>query len=159
MTSVADWMESTWLSQFVINRSWTWPTLESLHFLGLCVLMGAVLIMDLRLIGFRREIPLRAVHRLMPAAIAGFAVNLLTGVIFVFAEPRLYLENPAFQIKMSLIVLAGLNFLLYHYKVDPLLARLGPDSATPPLAKGVGAASLLFWFGVLAYGRLLPYFG
>jgi len=159
MTSVAAWIESTSLSQFIINRSWTWPTLESLHFLGLCVLIGAVLIMDLRLIGFQREIPLRAVHKLMPFALLGFTVNLLTGVMFVFGEPQLYLDNPAFRIKMSLIVLAGLNFVLYYYKVDPLLTRLGPDSPPPPLAKGVGAASLLFWFGVLAYGRLLPYFG
>src|SRR5690606_13946706 len=116
MTSVAAWIESTSLSQFIINRSWTWPTLESLHFLGLCVLIGAVLIMDLRLIGFQREIPLRAVHKLMPFALLGFTVNLLTGVMFVFGEPQLYLDNPAFRIKMSLIVLAGLNFVLYYYK-------------------------------------------
>src|SRR5690606_18227695 len=111
--------------QFIIDRSWTWPTLESLHFLGLCVLIGAILIMDLRLIGFHREIPLRAVHRLVPAAWLGFVVNLLTGVLFVFGEPRLYLENPAFGLKMALIVLAGLNFVLYRRKVEPLLATLG----------------------------------
>ncbi|MNC94465.1 hypothetical protein D3C83_113250 [compost metagenome] len=60
---------------------------------------------------------------------------------------------------MVLILLAGLNFLLYYKKVEPQLFKLGPNDATPGLAKAVGAASLLFWFGVLTFGRLLPYLG
>jgi hypothetical protein len=60
---------------------------------------------------------------------------------------------------MGLIVLAGLNFLVYFMKVEPKIIHLGPHDPTPALAKTVGALSLLFWFGVLSYGRLLPYLG
>jgi hypothetical protein len=60
---------------------------------------------------------------------------------------------------MALVLLAGLNFLLFLFKIEPSLAGLGPTDATPMSAKAVGAASLVFWFGVLAYGRLLPYLG
>jgi hypothetical protein len=159
LDALAKWLESTWLHDIVIGYAWSWPTLESLHFLGLCLLIGAILVMDLRLIGFQRMIPLQAVHSLMPVALVGFIINLLTGVAFVFGDPNLYFVNPAFGIKMALVVLAGLNFILYYIKVDPLLAANLPTAPTPMLAKAVGAASLIFWFGVLTYGRLLPYLG
>jgi hypothetical protein len=159
MGSLYDWMESTPINEVVMYYRWSWPALETLHFLGLCLLIGAVLIMDLRLIGFQRMIPLRAVHSLMPVALAGFAINLITGLGFLFGDPRLYVVNYAFWVKMVLVVLAGLNFLLFLFKVEPRLARIGPHDATPMSAKAVGTASLVFWFGVLLYGRLLPYLG
>jgi hypothetical protein len=115
--------------------------------------------MDLRLIGFQNVIPLKAVHSLMPVAIGAFAVNLITGLGFLVGDPRLYTSNWAFWLKMVLIVLAGLNFLLYYKKVEPQLLALGPNEATPSLAKAIGVASLIFWFGVLSLGRLLPYLG
>jgi hypothetical protein len=62
-------------------------------------------------------------------------------------------------VKMILIVLAGLNFLVYFTKVEPMILKLGPHEPTPFSAKTVGALSLAFWFGVLAFGRLLPYLG
>jgi hypothetical protein len=159
MNPVLDWMQTTWLNQLALNYAWTWPTLESLHFLGLCLLIGAILIMDLRLIGFERLIPLRAVHGLVPLAFLGFGINLATGLMFCFGDPYRYAINIAFQIKMVLVLLAGLNALLYYVKVEPLLAAVGPHGKTPPLAKAVGAASILLWFGVLTYGRLIPYLG
>lgn len=159
MDALASWMESTWINNVVLGYAWSWPTLESIHFIALCFLIGALLVMDLRLIGFQNVIPLRAVHGLMPVAIVSFAFSLLSGLGFLFGDPNLYFINPAFQIKMALVVLAGLNFLLYYLKVEPMLAMLGPHDPTPPIAKTVGALSLLFWFGVLSYGRLLPYLG
>lgn len=159
MNSVYDWMESTPINEVVMYYRWSWPALEALHFLGLCLLIGSILVMDLRLIGFQRTIPLRAVHKLMPFAIAGFSINLLTGVGFLFGDPKLYAINYAFWVKMSLVLLAGINFLYYLFRVEPALAHLGPHDATPAQAKLVGGASLFFWFGVLLYGRLLPYLG
>jgi hypothetical protein len=154
-----DWMTTTWINQLVLGYAWSWPTLESLHFIALCLLMGSLLIMDLRLIGFQRIIPLSAVHSLMPVAIVSFIVNLVTGLGFLFGDPYTYAANWAFWMKMSLVLLAGLNFLLYYTKVEPAIVRLGPNDATPGLAKAVGVMSLTFWFGVLAFGRLLPYLG
>jgi hypothetical protein len=159
MNSVYQWMTDTWINSLIIGYRWSWPTLETLHFLGLCMLIGSVLIMDLRLIGFQRAIPMNAVHALMPVALVGFGINLITGLGFLFGDPSLYFINYAFWVKMVLVLLAGLNFLLFFFKVEPTLARLGPHDPTPALAKAVGAASIAFWFGVLAYGRLLPYLG
>jgi hypothetical protein len=159
MEALQDWMQTTPINSLVLGYAWSWPTLESLHFLALCTLMGSLLIMDLRLIGFNNIIPLRAVHSLMPVAIVSFAINLITGLGFLFGEPYLYFANWAFWAKMGLVLLAGLNFLVYFMKVEPKIINLGPSEPTPPLAKAVGALSLVFWFGVLSFGRLLPYLG
>ena len=159
MDALADWLQSTWINGVVMGYAWSWPSLETVHFIALCFLIGALLIMDLRLIGFQSVIPLRAVHRLMPVAIVAFTFSLLSGIGFLFGDPNLYFINPAFWIKMGLVALAGLNFLVYYFKVEPALVALGPSEPTPPLAKTVGVASLVFWFGVLTFGRLLPYLG
>jgi hypothetical protein len=157
--SLANWMESTWVNELVIGYAWTWPTLETLHFIALCFLMGTLLVMDLRLIGFQRVIPLPAVHRLMPVALASFSINLITGVLFCFGDPHRYFVNISFQLKVMFLILAGLNFLLYFMKIEPQLATLDAHADTPPMAKAVGAASLVFWFAVLSFGRLIPYLG
>ena len=159
LDSLMDWLVSTPINGLVLNYAWSWPTLESLHFLALCTLMGSLMIMDLRLIGFNRLIPLQAVHSLMPVAIVSFAINMITGLGFIFGDPHTYFANWAFWAKMLLVVLAGLNFLLYFTKVEPTILKLGPNEPTPMLAKAVGSLSLIFWFGVLSFGRLLPYLG
>ena len=159
MDAVMDWMVTTPINALVLGYAWSWPTLESLHFLALCTLMGSLLVMDLRLIGFHRIIPLSAVHSLMPLAIVSFAINLITGLGFLFGDPYTYAANYAFWVKMSLILLAGVNFLVYFTAVEPKIIKLGPNEPTPGGAKVVGVLSLVFWFGVLAYGRLLPYLG
>jgi hypothetical protein len=89
LDALMDWLVSTPINGLVLNYAWSWPTLESLHFLALCTLMGSLLIMDLRLIGFNRVIPLQAVHSLMPVAIVSFAINLITGLGFLFGDPHI----------------------------------------------------------------------
>jgi len=157
--AVQDWMETTWVHHVVLDYAWSWPTLETLHFIGLSGLIGSLIVMDLRLIGFQNVIPLRAVHALMPVAIVSFAINLITGLGFVIAVPRMYTNNWSFWAKMICVALAGLNFLIYYLTVEPKLMRAGPVAPTPLSAKAIGVSSLVLWFSVLSFGRLLPYLG
>lgn len=159
MNSVLDWMETTWINSLALDYAWTWPILETLHFIGMSLLIGSILVMDLRLLGVQRVIPTVTVHQLLPMAFIGFGINLLTGIVFAFGDPHRYFVNISFQIKMVLILLAGLNALLYALKVAPSVSH-GPQSGeTPPLAKAVGGASLVLWIGVICFGRLIPYLG
>jgi len=157
--AVQDWMETTWVHHVVLDYAWSWPTLETLHFLGLCTLIGSLLVMDLRLIGFQNLIPLRAVHALMPVAIISFGINLISGLGFVIAVPRMYTGNWSFWAKMICVALAGLNFLIYYTMIEPKLLKAGPTAPTPLSAKAIGVSSLALWFSVLSFGRLLPYLG
>lgn len=159
MDAILNWMQSTALSGFVVGYSWTWPTLEILHFTGMCLLFGAILIMDLRLLGFQKLVTADAVHQLVPYAIIGFAINITTGILFLFGDPFRYAANISFQIKMVLVLLAGINALVYSYKVEPLMKASGPDGEYPYLAKTVGLASIVLWLGVISFGRLIPYLG
>jgi hypothetical protein len=159
MNAILDWMQSTWINQLAVGYAWSWPTLESLHFIGMTLLFGALIIMDLRLLGFEKASAVIATDHLVPIAFTGFGINLISGIIFCFGDPHRYAINISFQLKMLLVFLAGLNFLYYKFKVEPQVINLGPGEDTPPIAKFVGGASLVLWLGVLSYGRLIPYLG
>jgi hypothetical protein len=116
--------------------------------------------MDLRLLGFDRlSLSSAAVHKLIPLTIAGFTINLITGVIFLFGDPYRYAMNISFVTKAVLIVIAGLNALYFWIKVTPVLEHAGPHEDPPASIKIVGLMSLLLWTAVLCFGRLIPYLG
>ena len=148
------------LSQWIQATYWLWPVLEIIHFFGLTLLMGGLIIVDLRMIGFFPTINLQGVKKLLPFVIFGFLLNLITGILFVYGDPSRYAINIGFQIKLILILLAGCNAAIYHFRVEGYALDLGSSSIRPPLAiKLVGLTSLSLWTGVLLLGRLIPYVG
>jgi hypothetical protein len=160
MDALVAWIESTSLSVFVNSYSWIWPAAETLHFLGLAILIGTVGVLDLRLLGFMKRLPVLPLNRLVDWGIAGFVVNLITGVVFLFGSPGQYANNIAFYYKLAFIVLAGINVLAFSFSgVERTVALLGPGDDAPRTAKVVAAVSLLLWFGVMYFGRMLPYIG
>src|SRR4029434_859942 len=98
-----------WLVGFIVKHSpvaelmrtaWAWPIAESLHFLGLSLLIGMIGAFDLRLLGVGKRIPIAAMHRFIPWGIAGFAINVCTGLLFVLTEPDQYIYNSSFHLKL-----------------------------------------------------------
>ena len=106
------------LSQWIQATYWLWPVLEIIHFFGLTLLMGGLIIVDLRMIGFFPTISLQEVKKLLPFVIFGFLLNLITGILFVYGDPSRYAINIGFQIKLILILLAGCNAAIYHFRVE-----------------------------------------
>ena len=148
------------LSQWIQATYWLWPVLEIIHFFGLTLLMGGLIIVDLRMIGFFPTINLQGVKKLLPFVIFGFSLNLITGILFVYGDPSRYAINIGFQIKLILILLAGCNAAIYHFRVEGYALDLGSSSIRLPLTiKLVGLTSLGLWTGVLLLGRLIPYVG
>jgi hypothetical protein len=147
------------LNQWIQSTYWLWPVLEIIHFIGLSLLLGGLIVIDLRLAGHFRALNVAATHKLIPVVLLGFALNITTGVLFFYGDPMRYSVNIGFQIKMILVILAGLNALLYYWKVRPLVAGWEEDTASAPIARVVAYASLATWTGVLLCGRLIPYVG
>jgi hypothetical protein len=145
------------LTQWIQTNYWLWPILEIAHFMGLSLLIGGLLIVDLSLAGLL-QLQLSATHKLLPVVLIGFGINLVTGILFFYGDPMRYSVNIGFQIKMCLIGLAGINALFYHWKLSPLMADWNSESP-PPLAKLIAFTSLTAWMGVLLFGRLIPYVG
>lgn len=158
MTDILTWIEACWIGEMVRGIAWMFPALETLHFMGLCILMGGLLVVDLRLIGYVKFIPTRAAMAFVPIIIIGFVINLISGIGFFCADPFGYYPNLYFRWKMFLILLAGLNALWYwlggqHQKVLALAEGADTESS----AKIIAWASLVFWTSVIVLGRLIPF--
>src|SRR5580658_6846239 len=99
---ILHWIKETALGETVRESTWLFATGETLHFIGLSLLFGSLLIVELRLLGFLRGIPVRAALDFLPFALLGFLINLATGIEFFTADPFMYWPNPAFRLKMFL---------------------------------------------------------
>jgi hypothetical protein len=142
---------------------WAWPLCESLHFIGMAMLVGVAGVIDLRLLGVAKGLPLGPLQRLMPWAALGFAINLITGFVFIAGNPRQYIGPPlslSFAAKMLFILLAGLNVLLFYITgLKRLVDRVEAGHDAPLGAKVSAAVSLFLWIGVMYWGRMLQFFG
>jgi len=134
------------------------PTLETLHFIGLALLVGGIAVLDLRVLGIGKGLSVKPFHKLLPLVFLGLGINVVSGVLFFLADPVGYGNNTAFQWKMVLIVLAGLNALWFEVAVAKDVPNWGPDTDAPQLAKVICGLSLFLWAGVIVAGRMMPSF-
>lgn len=142
----------------VMLTTWGWPIAESLHFIGLCLLIGGVGTFDLRLLGVARRVPIAVVHRLIPFGLVGFAINITTGSLFLMTEPDQYIYNVSFHLKLLFLAIAGINACLFY--LTSYRAVFGPNAPldAPTHAKVIAAISLTSWMLVIICGRLLTFF-
>jgi len=145
------------VGSFVTDTPWMWPTCETLHFVGLSLLLGVVLLVDLRMLGVVRGVSFQSLHRLLPWAAIGFGVNIGTGMLFFVGIPGQYTKNPAFYWKIGLAMLAGLNAVYFTILDEPW--ALGPKEDAPLTAKIAAGSAMLLWLGVLYFGSMLPFIG
>ena len=154
---VLHWIESTWLGETTRDVVWMFPTFEILHFMGLCVLIGAVLVMDLRVLGLLRTIPMRQALSFTPIALGAFAVNLMSGIGFFCSDPFRHSVNIAFKWKMALVLVAGVNALWFWLTRHRKLAEMANGGDADLTSKVIAALSLIIWFAVIVLGRFMPY--
>jgi hypothetical protein len=159
MDAFVEWLRATPLSQAIVFRIWIWPLCETLHFMGLALIIGIAGFFDLRLMGFFKQIAVDDARELMPLAVIGFLLNLITGVTFFIGHPEQYAHNPAWWWKVGFLGLAGINALIFQVAVGRPTIGLPAGADTPASAKTIGAVSLISWFAVLYFGRMLPFLG
>ena len=141
-----------------MNSPWGWPIAESIHFIGLSMLIGAVGLFDLRMLGFVKTIPLAAMHKLVPFGVAGFLLNVTTGVMFITTVPDQYLYNPAVQSKFLFLAAAGINMLLFYLLCYRQVSATHATTTALTKAKIFALISLTCWLGVIACGRLITFY-
>jgi hypothetical protein len=155
--AIVEWAIDTGVFDLMYSR-WGWPIAEIVHFTGLCLLIGAVGAFDLRMIGRVKGISLGALHKLVPFGVAGFVLSASSGFLFVVTSPDQYLYNPAWQVKMVLLAIAGLNMALFYLTAARSLRTLPADAMPPLPARVFAGISLAAWFGVIAAGRVITAF-
>jgi hypothetical protein len=155
----AVWLETSGLA--VAMRQWLWlyPAVEIVHIVGFVVLVGAAFMFDLRLLGLSRALAVSAMagHLLRWARLA-LVLVVPSGVLMFMAHATEMLDNPAFQLKLSLIAAAFLNAGIFHRWPFRAVGDWDTELPAPPAARAAGVLSLLLWTGVIACGRLLAYF-
>lgn len=156
--SVFEALNASSLAVFVRESAWAYPILETLHILGLALVMGGILILDLRLIGFNRDIAMSALSRhVLPWVLGGIVANAVTGALLFVSDAEEFAANASFRVKLVLIALALANAVAFH-----ILFKRGAAGwdrlAMPPMgARVLAATSVLLWIGVITAGRMMAY--
>ena len=156
------WLERTLrainpVSTFMHSK-WGWPAAESIHFIGLSLLIGTIALFDLRLLGLAKRIPIAALHRLIPWGLTGYAINVVSGAAFLMTEPDQYIYNPAFQFKVLFMAVAGFNALTFYVIAYRRSTAPGAPEEAPRAARIIAATSLCMWIAVIVCGRLLTFY-
>ncbi len=151
------WLENTSIANAIRTIPWLYPAFETGHYIGLSLLVGGILLIDLRVLGMARGLPLKSMIGLLPFVWAGFVINVVTGSLLVIYGATGFGTNGAFLLKVGFLVVAGLNALA----VDVSVRRTGgvwvAADRPPALVKGFATLSLVFWLCVVTTGRWMAY--
>ena len=148
MLSICQWLQLTPISIAIRESTWVFPILDAVHCVGIILVAGTIVIVDLRLLGLgmRRQPISSVIAQVLPWTFFGFAFMFITGSLLAWAEPVKLYRSPFFRWKLLFLAIAGLNALLYHY-----------TTLTPARARLAAAVSIVCWICVIAAGRAIGY--
>jgi hypothetical protein len=151
-------IEASALGQAMRQWLWLYPVVETIHITGIGLLFGSISVLDLRLLGFSKTIPVtNLAWHVLPWTAAAFLLIVPSGLAMFTAHASEFISSPVFALKMCLIMAAGVNAAIFHAGV--FRGSKSWDLGPPPAAARIAAAiSLLVWISVIACGRLLAYF-
>lgn len=154
------WLNDLPFSQALSESDWAFPIVESVHVLALTLMVGTVALVDLRLLGvaFTRVRVSDVAGQLLPLTWIGFAVMAASGLALFASEAVRLAGNAAFQLKLVLLVLAGLNPLIFHATIYRHVATWERAPTIPRRVKISALASLILWSGIIVCGRMIAYF-
>ena len=157
--TLSAWLEHTGWASAIRDSAWLFPIIETVHIFGIISLVGSTSILDLRLMGltFRDEPVSKLATRFLPWAWFGFIVQVVTGLLMFASEAVKMDHNWAFQFKMVLIVVAGLNAVVFHSLAYKSVGKWDHEPVAPLSARVAGTLSILLWFGIVALGRWIAY--
>ncbi|MED5535886.1 MAG: DUF6644 family protein [Pseudomonadota bacterium] len=155
--ALLSWMESTAYSEWIVAGLVGWPLMLSMHAVGLAIVVGIVLVLNLRMLGLFRPIPYVAISDLMTYAWIGIALNIFSGFSLFMAQATFYITNFPFLTKISFIIL-GIANVHYTQKVLRREAAMWDTSdAVPQISIVLAGTSLIFWVFAVVGGRLIAY--
>ncbi len=152
---ILQWLESTPIAVAISEGDTLFPLLEAIHVLAITMVVGSILIVDLRLVGLAsngRRVE-RVLGEVLPLTWSAFAVAACSGLLLFASKAVTYGHNAFFLRKMVLLALAGINMLVFHLVTGRDIAVSSAGTAPPLAAKVAGFTSMALWFGIVACGR------
>ena len=153
--SVFEWLQATSMATAIRESTWLFPTIETLHVLALALVVGSIVMVDLRLLGLanRNRAVSSVLAEILPWTWAGFAVATTSGLLLFSSAAMRYSGNALFVLKMGLLLLAGVNMAVFHLMTQRSLAQWDAGAFTPASARASAAVSLSLWISIVALGR------
>lgn len=149
---------ATAVASYVREAAWAYPLLETVHMIGLGLLFGGIVALDLRILGAARDLPItRLAAHLLPWVWAGFVLNVVSGALLFASDAAEFAANSSFRVKLALIALAGLNALAFQWRVYPTAPAWDRDARPPAAARTLAALSIALWLAVITAGRMMAY--
>jgi hypothetical protein len=153
------WLYDTQFSGMMRESLWAEPIVETIHVLTLTLFLGFAVMLDMRLLGvmMKRRRMSEVLAQFNPWLFAGFAIMIITGVLLFCGDPIAFWSTTFFKVKMVMLVLAGLNVLIFNATIGRKVAQWDLDPKTPGQAKVAAIVSLLLWVLIVAAGRGIAY--
>jgi hypothetical protein len=160
LQQLCQWLYHSGVGTSIRDSVWIFPIIETVHVLGITLLVGTVALLDLRLLGLalKRTGVAQVARQILPLTWMGFAVMFASGFLLFLAEAANSYVNPAFRIKLLLLLLVGLNPLIFHLTIYRDVATWSDRVVTPFQARLAGIFSLTLWAGIICAGRAIAYF-
>lgn len=160
LLQAGQWLVDTGISDFLQEDANTFPALEVIHVLAIALVVGPILLLDLRLMDRGFGFPLhgpRLMRLIVPIAITAFVVAILSGALMFASQPLAYLQTPVFLVKMGLLGLAGANMVLFHRWFSHAGVDWREGAPSPARARIAGLMSMVLWLSVLTTGRFIGF--
>jgi hypothetical protein len=153
------WLSNTPFSTTMRESLWAEPIVETIHVLTLTMFLGFAVLLDLRLLGIimKRKRVSQVLAQFNPWLFAGFAVMIITGLLLFSGDPVSFYATTFFKVKMVLLVLAGVNVLIFNATIGRKTAEWDLQPSTPRGAKVAAVVSLTLWILIVAAGRAIAY--
>jgi hypothetical protein len=157
---ICQWLSHTSIATAIRESDFIFPLIETVHVLAITLLVGTVAAVDLRLLGvtLKLEKVSTVAQQVLPLTWAGFAVMMISGMLLFMAEAAKSYGNIAFRVKVVLLILAGLNPLIFHSTIFRSVRTWDDASVVPGRARAAAVASLTLWSGIIIAGRAIAYF-
>jgi hypothetical protein len=154
------WLYASSIGTAIRESVYLFPIIETVHVLGITLLVGTVAILDLRLLGLtlRSEPVTQVAGQILPLTWCGFAVMFVSGFLLFWAEAAKSYGNPAFRLKLLLLLLVGLNPLIFHFTIYRRVGTWDRSPVTPLRARAAAVISMALWAGIIIAGRAIAYF-
>lgn len=152
------WLEDGYLAVAIRQSAWLYPALEILHITGIVLLVGPAFMLDLRLLGFAKKLPVIALaNYLLSWSRRGLLLVIPSGILLFITNAAALGYDPVFWLKMVLLVFAGLNALLFHRFTLQVISDSDENNTLSIKAKLAAIISIMVWLAVITCGRLLAY--
>lgn len=159
ITAFLETLQSLSWAVFIHKKAWAFTTIQVIHFFTVSMVLGTIVIVDLRLLGFVAiKRPFAELSRqLLPFTWAAFVLTVMTGLLMFISQATEYFVNPVFWIKMAVIVLAGINMMIFEFITVRDVQNWSLDPTPPPRARLAGGISIACWVLVVILGRVISF--